>query len=427
MPLSFYGITFAPYLAMLAALVGVLQRIGRPSHARVTEGWLLFAAVGLAGMSLMLGTDLRAPTAVLATDGAILIAFGALLRRETPILLGTMGVLGGAVCGLIHLQPVPGLGILAAAALGLGALAVAAGLGRGQPESAFRFRSARAVFTAVAFLALGLVLRVGLSLAPIGTGWLAGDLRVTGFDPAGHGLVAILVLLVAAALRQPAASLLAAPAVIRGVLSICLLCGEPLDGPWTPLALSLGMLLWLGGFLAVARWSPWSGSAALDEGPSRSPEAGPALGAGGAARAGGRHLVRRGQLGIRVLAGRRRPRLRRRSAAVDRCADGTALVRLDRVVAAGPHRGARRDRVRFRARTPGRQRGPGGRRLGGRDGAAARARPGTPRRPGALLHARWGSPGVVGRQLGGRHQDRRRTGTTGPGGRRGARWPPRHC
>ncbi len=211
---------------------------------------MLSAFLGLAAMSLVLGTDMRAPMAVLSVDGLILIALGVLLRREVSVLLGTLGLYGGAVCGLFYLQPSPGVGVLAVAALALLGLGTAAVLTHGQEGESFRYRVGRAVFRAVCMVTLGTVLWVGLPMPGVSS---------SGDDVAGFGLVAVLVIAVAATLRQPLATVLAVPALVRAVLGGLALFGTGLGDDWTPVALSLGALIWLGAWQWLERILPWRG------------------------------------------------------------------------------------------------------------------------------------------------------------------------
>jgi hypothetical protein len=251
LPLSFYGLTFAPYLALVGLLTGLLHRFHKTGHARIAEGWLVIVALGLAAMSLVLGTDLRAPTAVLAADGAILIALGFLLRREVPVLLGTLGVYGSAVCGLVHLDAAPGLSVLTVAALGLMGLATATWLGAGRDPTTFRRLAARSVLRAVCLVAIGIVLWIGIPQP--------ADRAVSAIDPAGYGLAAALVFLVAGAFRQPLVAIVAVPALVRALLGGLALFGEGQQGPWTPVALSLGMLIWLGAWSVLEKLTPARG------------------------------------------------------------------------------------------------------------------------------------------------------------------------
>ncbi|MCA8970698.1 MAG: hypothetical protein KDC95_12970 [Planctomycetes bacterium] len=100
LPLSFYGISFLPYLFGLTWLVRWLDRRDKPRHVQMATMWTISVACGLAAMALVLGRDMRAPMAVLPADGAILILLGYVSRSRKSIVLGSLGVAAGFWAGL---------------------------------------------------------------------------------------------------------------------------------------------------------------------------------------------------------------------------------------------------------------------------------------------------------------------------------------
>jgi len=123
LPLSFYGITFLPYLAGLALLTAWFRRTGRNAHRQVTSVFAVATALGLAAMSLLLGRDLRAPMAVLPADGLLLVLLGRLAHSARAASIGWLGVLGGVVCGLVWCEVQNGVATAVLAAVIMALLA----------------------------------------------------------------------------------------------------------------------------------------------------------------------------------------------------------------------------------------------------------------------------------------------------------------
>lgn len=100
LPLSFYGISFLPYLVGLTWFVRWLDRRDKSSHRQMATIWTISVACGLAAMAIVLGRDVRAPMVVLPADGAILILLGYVSRSRKAIVLGSLGIVAGFWFGL---------------------------------------------------------------------------------------------------------------------------------------------------------------------------------------------------------------------------------------------------------------------------------------------------------------------------------------
>ncbi|MEO6595832.1 MAG: hypothetical protein ABIP94_13860, partial [Planctomycetota bacterium] len=162
LPLSFYGITFLPYLAGLALLCLWFRRSERGRHRRVSSAWAVSFAAGLAAISLLLGRDLRAPMAVLPADGLLLVLLGYLGQSAAAVLAGCLGVLGGLVCALLWFEVPSGV----AAAVGAGATMVLLFLARGPtPHGTFAART-QASYLQAATLAV-----VALACSTLSCAW----------------------------------------------------------------------------------------------------------------------------------------------------------------------------------------------------------------------------------------------------------------
>jgi len=94
MPVSFYGVTFLPYLVLAGLAVHWLRRRDHAAHARVALGWLVALSGGLAVLAISAcAGDLRAPLVVWSGQAVVLLALGTWLRLPA---LCTCGGLAGA-------------------------------------------------------------------------------------------------------------------------------------------------------------------------------------------------------------------------------------------------------------------------------------------------------------------------------------------
>ena len=99
LPLSFYGISFLPYTAVLALYAWRLRRRELDGFSTVVLAWTLAVATGLAILSIVAGVDARAPMAVLGAEGALMIALGAMTRRQRLLFAGvTVRIRRGGQC-----------------------------------------------------------------------------------------------------------------------------------------------------------------------------------------------------------------------------------------------------------------------------------------------------------------------------------------
>ena len=152
LPLSFYGITFLPYLLLLALLCLWFRRTERNRHRRVASAFATSIAAGLAAMSLLLGSDLRAPMAVLPADGLLLVLLGYLGHSAAAVLVGCLGVLGGLACLLIWCEAPAGVATAAVSAGSLVLLGLASRRGQqdGFPPRARHSYAVAATIAAIA-------------------------------------------------------------------------------------------------------------------------------------------------------------------------------------------------------------------------------------------------------------------------------------
>ncbi len=188
LPLSFYGITFLPYLLGLAILGLWFRRAERSAHRTVTSVWAMIVAGSLATMSLTLGDDLRAPMAVLPADGLLLVLVGYLGRSSKAVLMGCVGVIGGLVCALCWFEAPPGV----AAAFGSAATLLLLSLGRyASSHGGFGIHAARSIR------------QVALSVGVVTAAWaLVGAWPIEHQRP-WNVLFAAVVVAVLALLRTP--------------------------------------------------------------------------------------------------------------------------------------------------------------------------------------------------------------------------------
>ncbi len=208
MPLAWYGITFLPYVFACAWVGWVFLKRNQTARARVFFVWAFVAALGLSALALFASgdpvfSDLRAPAAVFAAQGLLLLAIGFALRHRGFTLAGALGIFAGAACAVLHPRPAAAVVVLALSAMGLVAVAIAAMLAR---RGADRFAPVRAgLLDATAFLTLILFVvamfdTLRLQPAP----WWHG---------LGYLLLTVLLSLVAFALRRPEGIALAAAAM----------------------------------------------------------------------------------------------------------------------------------------------------------------------------------------------------------------------
>lgn len=108
-PLAWYGLTCLPYVLGIAWATRRLE--GRPAMARVTTGWLLLVTLGLCALSVV-STDPRAPMAVLAADGLVLLGIGLWLRHALFVALAPLTLVGSGIAAAVWLGSTPIQGLL---------------------------------------------------------------------------------------------------------------------------------------------------------------------------------------------------------------------------------------------------------------------------------------------------------------------------
>jgi len=111
LPLSWYGLTCLPYVLGVGAAVHLLRRRGRGEHAAVVLRWLGLVAAGLCALSFS-ATDLRAPAAVLAGEGAALLGLGLWLRARALVVAAPLAISGAVACLALHHSLAPGAALL---------------------------------------------------------------------------------------------------------------------------------------------------------------------------------------------------------------------------------------------------------------------------------------------------------------------------
>ncbi|MEW6744415.1 MAG: hypothetical protein AB1486_16805 [Planctomycetota bacterium] len=238
LPLSFYGISFLPYVAACGLATRWISGRGLARHSSVLVGWTVCVAVALAVLSVVAGTDLRAPAAVLAAEGALLFGLGFFARRRGFVFSGVLGFLGGVGCGLRHLDLSMSQIVLVLSACSLVLLWVSVRLVKAaevlrheEPggRAAFRSDAALVITDAVALGVLALALLFGLP-APL-------TLATTSWwDALAFVPLCTLLVLIAQAYRRPEPALLAMIGLARIAGGILLAAGVDEHGLWQPVA-----------------------------------------------------------------------------------------------------------------------------------------------------------------------------------------------
>ncbi len=218
MPLAWYGMTFLPYVFLCACAGWILLRRDEAAKARVLLAWSFVAAVGLSALALFASgdpvfSDLRAPAAVFAAQGGLLLAMGVALRGRWFTFGGAAGVIAGLACAVLHYRPSAPIAVLALAALGVVALGACARLAREGTEAHTAVRAGLIDATALLTLVLVVVATVdALTLAP-----------APAWHALGHVLLTVLVAAVAFSVRRPEGVALAGVAL--GAAGVRLVAG----------------------------------------------------------------------------------------------------------------------------------------------------------------------------------------------------------
>lgn len=256
LPYSFYGLTFLPYVAT-TALGGLwAAKRGLEEHGRRILGFALLVAIGLAGLSLFAGDDLRAPAAVLGAQGALFLGLGCLVDRRWLAAIGTVGLLAGFHCGLRWLGFAVAPHALFLAAAGLVLLLVARFAGRRAGATAGVADGVGIVAVAAAVLTL---FSLPAPLFPMPErGRLAVDLGDPGFvDAAGFGALALLLVLLSVSRRRPEGVALAVAPLLRVAEGAALAASDPLAAAPLAIAGAAAILLVLVLFAErMRRWLP---------------------------------------------------------------------------------------------------------------------------------------------------------------------------
>ncbi len=227
MPLGYYGVTFVPYLVATGLFAWRLHRAGRAARARVLLAWTVALGAGLVVLALATsgyppGTDLRAPAAVLALQGALWIGLAALLDRWALARVGGVAAVGAVVAMLRHVHAAAPAAVLVLSASGLVALVPGVWLRARHGHIA---RELSPVFVEIATVAGALATAV--ALFPIDA-LLAGDARVV------VAATALALLLAALAVAWRLAGLLALAALAWAAAARALALAAGLFG-WAPL------------------------------------------------------------------------------------------------------------------------------------------------------------------------------------------------
>jgi len=241
MPISFYGLTFLPFVALTGGSAILLRRRGLRGHARAAFGFTITASAGLAALALLAGSDLRAPTAVLAAQGALLLVLGGFARSRGFVFAGTLGIFGGLECGLLH------AGVPEATHAHLAALAMLGALGAawrlGFSRGAFARRAGHSVVDATAVAAVLAALLLGrFATTPPTTANLTA-----------YGLVSAVLCLLGVVYRRPAGALLAFLPLLRFGPGGLAIAGMSTAAEVRPLAFAVGAAIPLFATLAFRR------------------------------------------------------------------------------------------------------------------------------------------------------------------------------
>jgi len=237
LPLSYYAVSLVPYVAVSGAMGIWLRRRGAVRHGRVLAAWSLAVAVGLCLMSVVLGSDLRAPAAAFAAQGALLLVLSRFARSPGYVYVGAAGLLVSLAFLLGHLDVAQGVRALAFGAAGLLGLAIVRRLDRCDSEDGFAAEAGSAVFRVVLITTVfvGAVLSGGVLVR--WAGWMCGlsPIPAGGWLPAAGYVVFLLLVLDLGRTARTAIVLPAAAVLVAGAVE-CLMEGVGLSaaGAWRP-------------------------------------------------------------------------------------------------------------------------------------------------------------------------------------------------
>ena len=248
LPLSFYGISFLPYVAGLVWWTGRLRRHANPRFTLVVSVWAMAVASGLSVLSITAGSDARAPMAVLGAQGLLLLVLGWGSQRQRFVFAGLLGLLGSLVSSLIWFEIGAHHAITALSGTGLLLIAAARLVGRDTNREVFGHRAAYALLDAALVCGIGTAFAATFpqlcGLRPPSAGLALWNVAapVPG-DIVPYAALALLLACLAAVFRRLELSSLAALTLGASGLGVLSVAGESVTSAWS--VTMLGALSWV--------------------------------------------------------------------------------------------------------------------------------------------------------------------------------------